>query len=524
MRRKVVLAYLLVLACGPSPGGDAGPDAPTHDAPTPPAPSIMLPEGEVRGLRGPGYVSYLGIPYAEPPVGELRFAPPVARGSWSAPIGPVRTPTTCPQTALGIAGGEEDCLIVNVHVPDPAPSSAPVIVWIHGGAFLVNSGAGLDRSTLGDFLARDQDVVVVSMNYRLGPFGFFRYPGIAEGNQGILDQQLALAWVRDHVALFGGDPDRVTLVGESAGGVSVCLHLIAPGSRGLFHRAISQSGLCDAELATIAEADESGANLVRSAGCEGAADVAACMRAATTDELFVAAGDAADLTVLLSGTSNRPFWPVVDGTVLTRSFREAVTAGDFASVPTILGWTRDEGTLFVGLAEMAGEMADAAAYDRTIDSFATREGIDPAALRAAYPLAGYPDPGAAIADLVGDAELICPSRRAALLLAEAGVDLHVYRFDHDGARFQLTLPRELGAFHSADIQFVFGHPVGTTRFEGAQAAIHEAMQGAWGAFARGEALRSDWAAYDATAQDVIVFDDTITTSAMPNQADCAIWD
>jgi len=253
MRSFAPSLSLLLLACGSAPSADAGP--PAADAPTPPPPSVMLPEGEVRGIRGDGVVNYLGIPYAEAPVGELRFAPPVARAGWDEPVGPIRTPVTCPQTALGIAGGEEDCLIVNVHVPDPAPVDAPVIVWIHGGAFLVNSGVGLDRSTLGDLLARDQGVIVVSMNYRLGPFGFFRQDGVAEGNQGILDQQLALRWVRDHVALFGGDPERVTLMGESAGGVSVCLHLLAPESRGLFHRAVTQSGLCDAELATLDEAE-----------------------------------------------------------------------------------------------------------------------------------------------------------------------------------------------------------------------------------------------------------------------------
>ena len=522
MRRFASSLSLLLIACGSAPSTDAGP--PASDAPAPPPPSVMLPEGEVRGIRGDGFVNYLGIPYAEAPVGERRFAPPVARAGWDAAVGPIRTPVTCPQTALGIAGGEEDCLVVNVHVPDPAPVDAPVIVWIHGGAFLVNSGVGLDRSTLGDFLARDQGVIVVSMNYRLGPFGFFRQEGIAAGNQGILDQQLALRWVRDHVALFGGDPERVTLMGESAGGVSVCLHLLAPESRGLFHRAVTQSGLCDAELATLEEAEAAGADLVRAAGCDGAADVGACLRAASVDELFAAAGDAADLTVLLSGTANRPFWPVADGSVLPHSLRESVALGELYEVPTLLGWNRDEGTLFVGLAEMSGELADAAAYERTIASFAAREGIDPAALRAAYPVAGYPDPGAAIAVLVGDAELICPSRRAALLLAEAGVDLHVYRFDHAGARFQLSLPRALGAFHSAEIQFVFGHPVGARRFEGVQQQLHEAMQDAWGAFARGEALPSDWPSYDAAGERARRFDDVIGTIDAPNRDGCALWD
>lgn len=524
MRSVVFCFALLILACGSPSPSDAGVDAAPDDAPTAPRPMVSLPEGDVIGTRGAGFVNYLGIPYAEAPVGALRFAPPVARAPWSEPVSVRTMPPSCLQIALGLASGSEDCLVVNVHVPDPAPTNAPVLVWIHGGAFLVNSGIGLDRSTLGDFLARSENAIVVSMNYRLGPFGFFRYPGVADGNQGILDQQLALAWVRDHIALFGGDPSRVTIVGESAGGLSVCLHLVAPGSRGLFHRAISQSGLCDSHLPSVAEAEEAGTDLVRSAGCEGTPDVGACMRAASVETLFEAAGDAADLTVLLSGTSNRPFWPLVDGTVLPSSFRDAVVAGDAADVPTILGWNRDEGTLFVGLAEMAGTVADAAAYDRAVDSFATREGVDPAALRAAYPIASYPDPGAAIADLVGDAELICPSRRAALLLTEAGVDLHVYRFDHDGAQFQLTLPRMLGAFHSAEVQFVFGHPVGMAAFAGAQAALQEAMQNDWGAFVRGEALRSDWPAFDAATETAIVWDDAITTMDAPNRDDCAIWE
>jgi para-nitrobenzyl esterase len=207
------------------------------------------------------------------------------------------------------------------------------------------------------------------------------------------------------------------------------------------------------------------------------------------------------------------------------SFRDVVRAGEHSDVPTILGWNRDEGTLFVGLAEMSGTVADLPAYERAITDFGVREGIDPALLRAAYPVADYPDPGAAIADMVGDAELICPSRRAALLLAEAGTEVHVYRFDHTYARFQLTLPRALGAFHSAEIQFVFGHPVGAM-FEGAQADLSAAMQGAWGAFVRGESpsLAVPWAPFDAASEPSVIFDDAIRAGEMLNRTECALWD
>ncbi len=524
MRSASALFALVLAACGGDPSVDAG--APPRDAFVAPPPSIVLPEGEVLGQRDPEGVSYLGIPYAEAPVGPLRFAPPVPRSPWSEPISP--SLPGCPQTALGLAGGTEDCLVVHVHVPNDLPPDAPVIVWIHGGAFLVGSGQSIDRSTLGDRLARDQRAIVVTMNYRLGPFGFLSHPGLGEGNQGFLDQQLALRWVQSHIAIFGGDPDDVTLVGESAGGLSVCLHMIAPGSRGLFARAISQSGLCDSPLPSAEDAAASGEALVDAVGCADASDVPACMREVSVDALFEAAGDAADLTVLLSGTSNRPFWASRDGTVIPGSFREVVTAGEHARVPAILGWNRDEGTLFVGLAEQAGSVADEAAYDRSIADFALREGLDEATLRAAYPIDDYPDPGAAIADLVGHAELICPSRRAALLLAAAGDDVHVYRFDYPNARFQLGLPRELGAFHSAEIQFVFGYAVGGRPFSGEAGPLQAQMQGAWGAFARGEApgsaLTVAWPAFDAASESSVIFDSAISAAAALDRDECSLWD
>jgi para-nitrobenzyl esterase len=522
--RSVALSSLL-MACGGEPTLDAGTDTPS-DAFVAPPPSILLPEGEVMGQRDPDGVSYLGIPYAEAPVGPLRFAPPVPRAPWTEPVQP--TLPGCPQTALGLAGGDEDCLVVHVHVPNDLPADAPVIVWIHGGAFLVGSGQSIDRSTLGDRLARDQRAIVVSMNYRLGPFGFLTYPGLGAGNQGFLDQQLALRWVRDHIALFGGDPEDVTLVGESAGGLSVCLHMVAPGSRDLFARVISESGLCDGSLPSAEDAAASGVALVEAVGCADASDVAGCMREASVDALFEAAGDAADLTVLLSGTSNRPFWASLDGTVIPGTFRDVVMAGEHANVPAIFGWNRDEGTLFVGLAEQAGTVADAAAYDRSITDFAAREGLDEAVLRAAYPITNYPDPGAAIADLVGHAELICPSRRAALLLAEAGNDVRVYRFDFPDARFQLGLGRDLGAFHSAEIQFVFGYQVGGRPFNGSALALHERMQGAWGAFARGEdpsdALEVAWPMFAASDEASVILDATITSGSALDRDACALWD
>ncbi len=224
--------------------------------------------GAVRGVVGRDHRLFGGSPYAAPPGGALRWQPPRPARTWDG----VRDATAFgPRCLQDLDGGvelgrqtDEDCL--NLHVWTPAvdsdpPPPRPVMVWIHGGAFIFGEGLQTDGGTRGDLLAANHGVVVVSMNYRLGPFGFLAHPSLAEtpdgpsGNYAMRDQQLALEWVRDHIASFGGNPDDVTLFGESAGGISVCLHLAMPSSAGLFHKAISQSGLCDSGISTRAEAE-----------------------------------------------------------------------------------------------------------------------------------------------------------------------------------------------------------------------------------------------------------------------------
>jgi para-nitrobenzyl esterase len=531
MKLSTRLAWLACLALGGCGDDDvpATGDAGMHDAAVEPAPEVVTSLGTVRGRRGDGFQAFLGVPYAEPPVGERRWIAPEPHPGWDGVLEARAQPEACPQD-VPFPQGEEDCLFLNVHTPDPRPSGAPVMVWIHGGGFTFGEGMQIDGGTAGDVLAARHGLVVVSMNYRLGPLGFMGHPALgSSGNEGLLDQRLALAWVRDHVAAFGGDPAQVTIVGESAGGLSVCLHLVSLESHGLFARAISQSGLCDSRLPTRADADETAARVIAAVGCEGAADVRACMMGKTADELVEASGLGIDPVDALAAT-DRGLWPSIDGTVIPASFRDRVLSGDAADVPAVVGWNRDEGTLFVGVAEQAGAVIDDAVYRDVVALLAAEEGLEPAIVEAAYPLSGYDDPGAALSAALGHHRLACPSRRAAHLLAEAGRAVRVYRFDYPDAGFQLSLDRPLGAFHSAEIQFVFGHPamLGAPRFTGDDVPLHEAISAYWARFVATADPNGDgapaWPAYDVTADEHLVLDRTIGASSDADAEACSLWE
>ncbi|HJL14462.1 MAG TPA: carboxylesterase family protein [Sandaracinaceae bacterium LLY-WYZ-13_1] len=528
---RLALLCLALAACDGGAAPDGGVDAGGGDAGAVEPPVVETTLGPVRGRREPGVLAFEGIPYAAPPIGELRWRPPQPPEPWTKPHPATGRPPRCVQQALGLElSSREDCLYLNVHAPDPLPEGAPVMVWIHGGGFIFGEGLQTDGGTAGDRLAAAHGVVVVSMNYRLGPFGFLAHPALADeqggtsGNYGLQDQRAALEWVRDNIAAFGGAPDDVTIFGESAGGFSVCAHLISPASAGLFHRAISQSGLCDTVMATAAQAMADGQAFAEAAGCADEADPLACLRAQRAEDLRAADPSGTRAFTELGG--RRVWWPHVDGALLPGDFRARVEADAFARVPTVIGWNADEGTLFVMLAEQAGTVTDEATYDATLADLADSQGVSVDDVRAQYPLAAYPEPGAAIAAAIGDAALACPSRRAAHLLAEAGADVRVYHFTYPDASFQLPAERELGAFHSAEIQYVFGYPsaVGRTRFVGDDRALSEAMSAYWAGFASGGPGGDPaWPTYDLEGDAHLVLDRTVATATGADADACALW-
>ncbi|XP_042778658.1 acetylcholinesterase isoform X4 [Panthera tigris] len=307
--------------------------------------------GQLRGVRlmAPGgpVSAFLGIPFAEPPVGPRRFLPPEPKRPWPGVLDATAFQSVCYQYVdtlyPGFEGTEmwnpnrelsEDCLYLNVWTPYPRPASpTPVLVWIYGGGFY--SGASSLDVYDGRFLAQAEGTVLVSMNYRVGAFGFLALPGSREapGNVGLLDQRLALQWVQDNVATFGGDPMSVTLFGESAGAASVGMHLLSPPSRGLFHRAVLQSGAPNGPWATVGvgEARRRATLLARLVGCPpgGAGgndtELVACLRTRPAQDLV----DHEWHVLPQESVFRFSFVPVVDGDFLSDTPEALINAGDF---------------------------------------------------------------------------------------------------------------------------------------------------------------------------------------------------
>ena len=482
----------------------------------PPPPVVATSHGLVRGMHvESGARAFLGIPYAAPPVGARRWERPAPPEPWQGTLDARTAPPRCAQASP--LASQEDCLYLNVHTPDPAPDNAPVMVWIHGGSFTFGEGLQTDGGTAGDRLAERFGVVVVSMNYRLGPFGFFAHPDReGTGNLGLADQLAALRWVKENIAAFGGDPERVTIFGESAGGMSVCAHLVAPESEGLFDRAIVQSGFCDAPAVTREEARRDAAALAARLGC----DSEACMRARSTEAIL----EASDAIASGALADRRAWRPYVDGELLPASIATQVESGAFHRVPVIAGWNGDEGTLDVLFAKLSGELLfdEGATYDAVTARLGARYGVPVEAIRAQYPRGD--DPAAALSDAIGDATLACPSRRFAAALARRGGEVYAYRFTHPSAEFQIPLFSGLGAFHSAEIQYVFDRPAGlfTRRFLGTERALSDAMAGAWARFAeRGDP--GGWPRFDA-GEAHVVFDRGVTIARGADADACALWE
>ena len=420
---------------------------------------ITLADGQVQGHVNGAAREFLGIPYAAPPVGDLRWRPPVPNAPWGGVLDAAAFPPACAQldSLTSDASASEDCLYLNVWTPDPAPAEPlPVMVWIHGGGDV--SGATGDLVPFPPYesyrlydahnLAADRNVVVVSMNYRLGVFGFFGHPALADedpgypytGNQGLLDQRLALEWVRDNVRAFGGDPANVTIFGESAGAWNVCAHVASPMSAGLFHRAISESGGCTAGIATAAKSAARASEIVTAVGCDGALDVLACLRGAPVAALLDAYGN-----FELAGT------PIsVDGAFLPAHPRTLFDTGAFSRVPYMMGFNSDEGTLF-----FVGSTAITTPAEYTTELVARYGATLAPEIEARYPVARFRTPQDALVRVVGDASLVCPTVDVARRVSAAkNPRTYVYNFARVIPLPFVSLLR-LGAFHGAEIPYVF---------------------------------------------------------------------
>jgi para-nitrobenzyl esterase len=445
---------------------------------------LRIDTGTIKGKLQGTVRTFLGIPYAAPPVGDLRWRPPAPPAAWSD----VRDATEFgPRCAQGLIyddmvfhdpGASEDCLSLNVWTPaKDAAAKLPVMVWVYGGGFMAGSTSE-DRQD-GQFLAKN-GVVVVSMNYRLGVFGFLVLPELAaesghksSGNYGLLDQTAALQWVRRNISVFGGDPDNVTIFGESAGSFSVSAQMASPLARGLFAKAIGESGAAFAKhglvFRPLAEREKADAEFTKT-----------YLGSTSLKELRALPAEKVLQASLKAGGTDGRFCPSIDGYFLPESVPAIFSAGKENKVPLLAGWNHDEGGEFETAANDSPPLARLRAAAK--ENFPGREkeflqlysgGTDAEAARA-------------LMDFNGESVIAWPTWRW-LEAATGGTGKPVYRY-----RFDLSVPNdvagkpELGAYHSAEIEFVFGtlDSKAGKPWRAQDRALSDLMQKYWTNFAR----------------------------------------
>jgi carboxylesterase type B len=489
-------------------------------------PVVDTGSGAVRGVQADGVDSFLGIPYAAPPVGDLRWSPPQPAAPWDGVRAAEAYGNRCPATEStnGPRSETEDCLFVNVQRPtgNTPEDRLPVYVFIHGGGLINGSSNQADMAEIVSLTG----VVGVSMNYRLGALGFLGHPQLTarqgeSGNYGLMDQQAALRWVQENIAAFGGDPARVTIGGESAGGWSVCTHLVAPGSRGLFAGAMIQSGSCPSRSQDAA--DTEGEVIAWAVGCTDLATAVACLRGKPVGELI-------DAPI--------PIVPPVRGTpFLPADPRVAVGTGEFTRVPVVIGATRDEGRTFaagnIGWIQEQYETWVRQAFPESADAVLSRYPwpADADQFTGAY-LRGAILTDAGLAFGIGG----CPNRALTRDLATY-VPTWAYEFAaRTGPGLQPISGYEWGAGHAAELAYLFpsfdnGVPIAPT-FDAEEQQLATEMKQYWGAFVQqgdpGVPGQTAWPSYS-TEQVVLSLQPggrstLLSDATVADEHQCAFWD
>jgi len=507
-------------------------------------PVVNTAEGPVRGFTKNGVEIFLGIPYAAPPVGDLRWTPPQAVRHWTETRDANRYGKTCPQVyQLGVFAAPtsitEDCLYLNVFTTAEGHNSKPVIVWIHGGGNFDGESNDYDGSKLATGGSIGTPTVVVTFNYRLNMFGFFSHPAInAEGhrwgNYGILDQQAVLSWVQRNIAAFGGDPTRVALGGQSAGAQDTAANVLSPLSKGLFNRAIVQStpGFTTF-VAPAAVAATNGINFAAAAGCPGTnAAAAACLRKLSAARI---------LQLSATGAANSPYVTglIVDGSVIPIAPGQAWTTGQFNKMPMMGGAVKDEITFFTGINEWLSGPPQA---PLTADQYAAAVGP---VLAAEYPVSAYGgDPMLAYERAVTD-QFKCTELHVVQLWA-VQAPTYAYDFVYQNAPYYFAkMPgfRPLAA-HTIDIQFLFpgwhGGDLGVNIDQGtgeqrelnaAETGLSDQLVAAWTNFAAtgnpNGSGDSPWPVFTAGSQKYFVQDLSVSTETVEqfrSAYKCDFWD
>lgn len=507
--------------------------------------------GWVQGWRLPGRSIFFGIPYAQPPVANLRFAAPQPAAPWPGTKLALLPKPMCAQPAVPELrlpqSTAEDCLGLNIFKPvNTTGKPLPVMVWIHGGGFVLGSG----NFTLAGDLAERGQVIVVTLNYRLGVLGFLAHPALgaedaqAVGNYGLLDQQMALHWVKRNASAFGGDANNITIFGQSAGGSSVCAQLMSPAMAGQFQAAIVQSGVCSQQLLlAMPQALQWGEKLAQELGCAGqGSKTLACLRAQPVEKILPLLG-------AVGVTSAVPLRPVYGSPVLPEAPETAFAAGHFHQVPMLIGSTREEGSLLVALdinqannqraqplnaaqLQAQNRLGDKPAdYARSIAHYFPQ--LDAAALQAHYPLAHYGGKrSVALSAMLTDGLFACNAEKMRQAAAAQGVAVYGYEFAQApaGGLIKNDISGvEQGAYHGAEFASLFYYPFFS--LPPAQQQLAADMQHYWASFAHqhqpqaarpGAAL---WPAYTEAQPEVLSLQakGSYSENNFAQQHQCAFW-
>ncbi|KAM9039452.1 cholinesterase [Sarcophilus harrisii] len=471
---------------------------------------VTTKQGKIKGVQlpvlGGTVTAFLGIPYGEPPIGQLRFRKPCPRSKWSYIWNATKYSNSCYQNIddsfPGFPGSEmwnpntelsEDCLYLNVWVPTPKPKNATVMVWIYGGGF--QSGTSSLHVYDGKFLARVERVIVVSMNYRLGALGFLALPGNPEapGNMGLFDQQLALQWVQENIATFGGNSKSITLFGESAGAAAVSFHILSPKSHPLFTRAILQSGSANAPWAIMPplEAKNRTLDLAKSLSCfrGNETELIKCLRNKNPQEILGYVNPSLSSGSLLKSN----FCPTVDGDFLTDMPDNLIQRGHFKQTQLLVGVNKDEGTYFLvygapGFSKDNSSMISQKQFQEGITEFFP--GVNELGVEAIqFHYTGWSDEQYpenfrdVMDDVVGDYNFICPILEFTKKFSELGNNAFFYFFEHRSSK--TPWPEWMGVMHGYEIEFVFGLPLERrVNYTKAEEILSRSIMKNWASFAK----------------------------------------
>lgn len=484
-----------------------------------PGREVTIDTGKLKGNVRVDRREFLGIPFAASTGGDGRFRAPRPPAKWSGVRDATKAGAACAQPLPS----SEDCLTVDVHTPPlSAGTDLPVMVWIYGGAFVLGSSSGYDPTPL-----IKEDVIVVNVNYRLGPFGFLSLPGLKDSNFGLLDQQAGMRWVKRNIAAFGGDPGNVTLFGESAGGSSVCHQMASPGAKGLFQRAIVQSGSCSGRngLTPVSkdEIQKRSRAFAREMGCADPAEEVECLRALPQDKLLS--------SKTLEFQLDLTWVPSVDGAVVPRSLEDAWRTGNYQKVPMIVGGTRDEGRTFVALLDhlltLSGVSPEEyAAFVR--DAF----GDDADAVLAKYPVSDFDSADLAKATVLTDFSFACATAFHIAQAGAAGSRVFAYELnDVDPPLAGVDPFMPMGNFHGSDVLYLFNSLQGIPAIRnGTQRKLSDQMVAAWTSFARsgdpGAVGGTDWPVWSAERPRVIQLNSAGSelSTTVPGEHNCDFWE